>query len=546
MKRSTKKYLMLIASLVVLMTVMAFGASATEQACNHALYPTYQGNIVDPTCIDNGYTEVRCGNCDEVIASLPGSEVPALGHKYNWNMIADGAGFSNKGECERCHVITTEMDGDKAVVYYSVEYRNPAAATAYDTAINYAKIVTQRAGVENAELLGTVYVKAGESATAPAGVTPICEKDIYYGQYNFIGWFDDYVLLEAEPTATLVEAVDLSSITENTVVYAGFRGVDISYNVYFKNYNGTDLAVAQGVPHGAAAIYKLDTPTRDSDVKYRYIFSYWSYKGKEVNLDHVYGSVTLEAYFQPDPKTYNLAYYYDEACTEPIINSEVVVKDSEVQYGGEATNGLAIPEELLEKAPDKQYIYEWTGNWVLVNRPTWKVNLNSFTVPHGTPDSIDGISEVRLMPEYVKQLRVYDLKVTVIYPDDNNYHPEEVNLQVTDANNAYAGAHRATKVDEYTYTYTFLVNYSPYYNVAATAVGYEAESVSNFTVAPSGVIMTMKKVQAHSCGCICHTFFKPIWVRVLRLMHTLFGLEYVCCNDMYANIGPSLNYGPGK
>ncbi|MBQ7295561.1 MAG: hypothetical protein IJW86_05130 [Clostridia bacterium] len=547
MKRLTKKYLMLLITVVALMTLTMFAASA---ACDHTLYPSYEGDVIDPTCTTEGYTEVVCGNCNEAIGRVPGSTKPATGHDYEWTMIANGAHYENNGECQTCRLNVKERDdnGD-VIIYYAVTFKNPAAVKAYDTAIAYTKVVKERVGMDDAKVLGTVYVKSGEKAEIPSYLSVAgCEKDVNYGKYNFLGWFDEYVLIDAAPVANQAIEYDFDTmtITANMDVYAGFQGEDISYDVRYYDYNGKALAVSKAVPHGKASIYNLDTPTKESDVKFRYKFSYWAYEGKEVDLTAIYGDVAVRANYVSIAREYNVAYYYDAACTEPIINKEIAVIDSKVKYGESATNGLAIPQELLVKEADAQYIYAWTGKWVLANRQNYVISLQSFSVPDGTPDALDGSSEVRLIPQYVKSPRVYELKVTVIYPDDNNYHPEDVYIQVLYANGTAAGGQYATKIDDSTYEYTFLVNYSTSYTVAASATGYLGETVSNFVVGPSGAIVTMEKVAAHSCGCICHTFMKPIWVRILRLLHTLFGVEHVCCNDMFANIGPQLNYGPGK
>ncbi len=556
MKRFTKKYLMLLLTIVALLTVTMFAVSAADDTCNHALYPSYEGNVIAPTCTDEGYTEVVCGNCDVAYARLPGSEKPATGHKYEWKMVVNGDHYENNGQCKVCFLNTKERDNDgNLVTYYAVNFLNPAAAKSYDESIAYTKIVKERVGMDDAKLLETIYVKKGETVKTNSenlkklsALAPGCEKDIEYGKYKFIGWYDTYVKAPALPAASQEIEYNLDElvINGNINLYAGFRGEDVSYDVRYYDYNGRALAVAKAVPHGKAAIYNLDLPTKEADVKFRYKFNYWSYEGKEVDLTAVYGDVAVRADYVSVAREYNVAYYYDENCTKPIINKEIAVKDSKVKYGESAVNGLAIPTSLLVKEADDQYIYAWTGKWVLANRQNYVVSLDSFSVPAGTPDALDGSAEVRLIPKYDRQLRVYELKVTIIYPDDNNYHPDEVDVQILYADGKIADGRKATKVAEDTYEFISYVNYSSSYTVSATAVGYSGTTVSNFVVGPSGAIIVLEKVGAYSCGCICHTFMKPIWVRILNLLHTLFGIEHVCCNDMFANIGPSLNYGPGK
>ena len=561
MKRFTKKYLMLLVAIVALLTVSMFAVSAEESPCDHSLYPSYEGNVIDPTCTTEGYTQVICGNCDKPVGRVPGSTVPAKGHNFEWRKVSAGSFFRNEGTCKSCSAVVTEKKVDangiptsEDVIYYAVSFYNPATAKAYDTAIKYTKVVTERVGQADAKLLDVVYVLAGTKYgdVKYTADIPICEKDVKYGEYEFIGWFyNGNVMLDS--AATLSQSSDFAAdkneiISKNINLYAGFQGIDVAYQVRYYNYNSAPIAVSKSVPHGTASIYNLDLPTRENDVKFRYQFDYWEYGGDDIDLSAVYGDVAVLAHYLAIPGTYNIEYYYDAECTRPIINTDVVVTDSGVKYGGEAVNGLAIPRDVLSKEKDAQYVYEWTGRWVLANRPNYVVSLDSLSVPDGTPDALDGSSAVRLIPQYVKNPRVYELKVTVIYPsDDDNYHPEEVAVQVLYANGTAAGFEKQIRqVGENTYEHTFLVNYSDYYTIAATSIGYEGETISHFYNAPSGAIVTLKKVGAYSCGCICHTFLKPIWVRILNLLYTLFGVEHVCCSDMCANIGNNLSYGPGK
>lgn len=561
MKKSIKNYLMFLMTIVAFMTLSVFAVSAQ---CDHN-YDTYESDVISATCTSEGYTLIRCTNCNEIIGRLPGSTVPAKGHKFSWEMKANGDHYDNQGECSECSAVTYELDeNNKKVVYYAVELKNPAAAKYYDVSVRYVDLVTERYGINEAKDYTELYFKQGEQIVLPATPKISCGKDANYGRYDFIGWFDEsagLVIVDSGDAgnAALVGKTNYLNADikaeKNLVLYAGFRGVDISYTVSFFDYNGKSLATSSGVPHGKATVYNLGTPTREDDVVNRYEFEYWAYKdGNEVKLNKIYDDVAVVAKYHTKPKQYNLEYYFDAACTKPVINMDVVVKDSGILYGEPAKNGLKVPSKILAKAKDDVYIYEWTGKWVLANRQNFVVSLDALTVPNGTPDALDGSSCVRLIPQYVKKNRVYDLKVTILYPDDNNYHPEEVALQILYADGKIADAQYAKKVDDRTYEYSFLVNHSDYYTISATATGYKGETICSFfsnsfdpdLSHPSNAIITLEKVEAHSCGCICHTFLKPVWIRVLRLLHTLFGVEHVCCSDMFANIGPSLNYGPGK
>lgn len=573
MKRSMKKYLMLLLAILSLMTLGVLGVSAEEPACNHGLYHTYSGSVHEPTCTDAGYTEVKCGNCDAIIGRE--DPVPAKGHKFKWDYVQTGDHFEKRGSCGNCRYVETQKDGDgNEIIYYGVTLKNPAVAKSYYTNIKYTNVVSERKGIDAAETFGVLYIEAGEKIrpSLPEHPNIPCEKDIDYGKYEFIGWFDrtdEPIIVGSGDEGSLAianlpldcnnyleessDSEDATRITKNMELYAGFRGVDCTYTVGFYNYDGKLLGRSVGVHHGGSVAYNLETPIKPYDMVNRYTFDYWSYFGNEVMLNHIYADVSLTAHFDAKPRQYNIEYYFDAACTKPVINMDVVVKDSNIEYGEKAINGLEVPEKIIEKGRDDVYIYEWTGKWILATRQDYVVNLESFTVPNLTPDAIEGSTCVRVIPQYLKKARVYDLNIQIAYPDDSNYHPDEVHIQLLYANGKIADV-RTITMDGDTYSYTAKVNYSETYTLSVTSTGYSGETISHFfsnesnpyLSGPSNAIVLLEKVGAYSCGCICHTFLKPVWVRVLRLLHTLFGLEHVCCSDMFANIGPNLNYGPGK
>lgn len=589
MKSSMKKYLMLLLAILSIVTLGVLTASAEEPTtqCNHGQYNSYDGSVYDATCTSEGYTEIKCGNCNQVIGRQ--DIKPVKGHKFTWTYVVTGDHYEHRGSCATCGYVQAESDDDNnPIIYYSIAFKNPAAAASYITNITYTKVVKERKGVENAETYNyytdksdptknqeLLYVEAGAEYRDLLPKTPniSCEKDEKYGKYEFIGWFDatsEPILLDAGDSGD-AQLVALNStnknyldkpadgiedtINGNMVLYAGFRGVNITYTVSFYNYDGKALARSTGVYHGGPTVYNLETPTKPYDMVSRYSFNYWGFNGNRVDLNKIYADVAVTANYIDEKRQYNVEYYFDEACTKPVINMDVIVKDSNIKYGEKATNGLLVPEKVIssEKAKDDMYIYVWTGKWVLASRQDYVVDLESFTVPNLTPDALDGSTCVRVIPQYLKRLRVYDLSVQIAYPDDGNYHPEEVNIQILYANGQTADVRTVTMEND-TYSYKAEVNYSTSYSIAVSSTGYLGEKTSYFLSnaddpdlsSPAGVIIELEKVGAYSCGCICHTFLKPMWIRVLRLLHTLFGIEYVCCSDMYANIGSSLNYGPGK
>lgn len=576
MKRSMKKYLMLLLAILSIVTLGVLTASAQEPTtrCDHGLYNSYNGSVHDATCTSEGYTEIRCGNCNEVTGRT--KTVPAKGHSFKWKYVASSDCYLNMAECTTCGYTQYESDEDnKEIIYYSITLNNPAATASYFTNITYTNVVNKRVGIDKAETYNIIYLKEGSviRTALPASPALSCEKDKNYGLYKFVGWFDktdDPILLDSgESGDNQLVAIDDNgitnyldkpengeselTITENMVLYAGFRGVNVTHNVKFWNYDGREFAVAENVFHGDEVICR-DIPARPYDMIYRYSFSHWGdSKGNDIDLKHIYDDVVLVAKYNEEPRQYNIEYYFDAECTRPIYNMGQKVEDSNIEYYGTAQNGLKIPEKEIDLPQDDQYIYAWTGKWVLATRQDYEVDLNNFTVPNLTPDAVDGSTSVRIIPKYEKKARLYDLKIQIAYPDDNNYHPDTVSIQILYANGKIADTNTITMNGD-TVSYTAEVNYSEYYTIAISSTGYLGEKTSYFISnsddsslsSPAGAIIVLEKVDAYSCGCICHTIFKPIWVRLLNLLYALFGIEHVCCSDMFANIGSSLNYGPGK
>ena len=101
----------------------------------------------------------------------------------------------------------------------------------------------------------------------------------------------------------------------------------------------------------------------------------------------------------------------------------------------------------------------------------------------------------------------------------------------------------------------FDVVYSESYKVSASSTGFSGTASTVFHTfdpderdddRPGNILLQMQKIVGDPCSCICHTVFKPVWVGILNLLNSLFKLEFVCCDDMFANIGSELNYGPSN
>ena len=191
------------------------------------------------------------------------------------------------------------------------------------------------------------------------------------------------------------------------------------------------------------------------------------------------------------------------------------------------------------------------------------IDIEHITLPADILDYDQTHSYIEVVPQYRKVARLYDLNVYVTYDDDLNYHPEEIDIQVTDADGNPIGVATLTNKDIVpgtenlrtpTYKKVFKVKYSPSYRVVATSKNYKGERTPVFTIEgeayndykPGGCTILMTRIAGDPCGCICHGIFKPVWVGILNILYNLFKAEFVCCDDMFANIGDALAYGPSK
>lgn len=389
-------------------------------------------------------------------------------------------------------------------------------------------------------------------------------------------FYDDVLGTYVTPAANkqyhdaLVDRANLArpSVTAETPaeynLHAIFKAnTNVRHTVKFYNFDGTLLYDVEVSHATQAAEYEAQYPERADNLEYTYDFLYWELEGtttrlsSDLDIDVVYADINAIAYYKPTLREYNFKYFMGDGVTPVLDTIDTVTLAG---FEGEKKLpevGFSIANQKLVKAySDEAYVYEPTGRWLIPSRNDYIVDLNHVTLPAGTLDNTE-IDYITLVPEYQKYLRMYELPVSIIYDNDGNYHPKELSIQVTSAEGKVIGFATINQSSEYykdgTYKIVFDVSYSKSYTIAVTSTGYTGKTTTNFHImnpdtpdddTPGNAIVTMKKLEADPCGCICHTVFKPVWVGVLKLLHSIFKIEYVCCDDMYANIGSELNYGP--
>lgn len=167
------------------------------------------------------------------------------------------------------------------------------------------------------------------------GDTPTKESNSQYS-YIFDGW-----------------SPELSVVTGDVSYTAMFKEEVRRYTITWKYYDGEVIEVDNNVPYGAEPIYDGDTPTKESNSQYSYVFDEWS-----PTLSTVIGDVVYIAVFRAVTRTYQITWInYDGGILEI---------DNEVPYGTLPTYDGDEPI----KAEDEQYLYVFDG---------WSPNIASVT-----------------------------------------------------------------------------------------------------------------------------------------------------------------------
>lgn len=216
------------------------------------------------------------------------------------------------------------------------------------------------------------------------GAIPTKTSDAQY-TYTFVGW------------SPVVEPV-----SGDAVYTAVFTKTVNTYNVVWKNEDGTVLETDENVPYGTTPTYNGATPAKAGDAQYSYTFLGWS-----PEVSQVTGDVIYTATFKQTVNTYTVTWKNEDGT--------VLETDENVPYGTTpAYNG-----EMPTKTSDAQYNYSFTG-WTpevaavtgnVVYTATFKQANNAYTViwknedgtvletdsdvPYGTVPTYDGAMPVK-------------------------------------------------------------------------------------------------------------------------------------------------------
>lgn len=545
MKRTLKKHLLLTLAVAALMALFTFGSYAECETC---VIDDTKDIIVYPTCTTGGYTEKYCGFCGNLVAKEDLTE--PTGHlfdanNYYYESQAGDAYYFYKCVCsnENCNEVTykTNENTGEQIKYYTVTFYNPWVTDTYAQDVTYAKLAQTYKTTE----LGTIYVAEGETAIY-SGVLPVREKDKHeraiegsdyplmgYGSYVFSGWNK-----EAPKTGDIDASADadaLKNITEKTEVYATFQGVPKKYVVTFVNGDNAQISSHIEVTHGLhdpliLTLFENNPPTKSDDSHYKYEFTGW-----DRDLNYFYDTCTVRPVFDTIEKEY--IYVYHDSTGKEFYRTTLTRSSTAPTFTDEQR------VRYINKADDKKYIYQWTGEWC------WENTGTIVTVPYFIPGAVKEGEEIHLYPVYNKKLINYELQVKVRFLEENPFYTlEEFIVQVRDANGQLIGSGMTDENG----VFTCFINYSS--PVFITVMSEDTRCSGDASVSilykdyPTVVDIPIDaKASAdnplYDCHCVCHnSLIKPIWVRILNILYKLFNIKYVCCDDMYASLGELLVY----
>ena len=155
--------------------------------------------------------------------------------------------------------------------------------------------------------------------------------------YNFLNWNT-----AADGTGDSYADGATVNLTENTTLYAQWEIQ--KFTVTWMNDDGTELEKDENVKYGTTPEYNGETPTKESNAQYTYIFSGW-----DPEISKVTANITYKAVYAQTVNTYTVTWMNDDG-TE-------LEKDENVEYG-------TIPEyrgEMPTKESTEQYTYAFAG-----------------------------------------------------------------------------------------------------------------------------------------------------------------------------------------
>lgn len=614
----------------------------------------YQGPIIDAPLGHKWdinkpvYIAVDGNNIEQGEAGFNGANVTHY-HKY-YECIRE---FGAAGSKEKCTHREYEKVINEKVNYYTVEFVNHRETASYYEDVTYTKVAKT---FKTGDVLYSAYVKEGESAVYDAKILPKHEKTKEYAAYTFLGWSDTAIEPLSNPSAAEKEAAvadcenAMSSITANTVFYPVFAGSnqtddgEITHDVNIYIYNGYNQLVpgtkTQKIAHGGTPAYGVGgtlypDPEMTGNMVEEYEFTGWKFgadgdESKQIstaelvdkNITKIYGNVSFYPCFKSIARNYTIVFCDSEGHVMRYQRDNngdwLEAKFNNINLRTNLNNNSLVSEftknaDNMFKQKDETYIYEWAGNFKVLNSNTVtdlsyfninggdyivskdqygnviyvdenakaydiitdsenenkalyyrntageifyvkydnKGNVVGFTDANGidSPLHIEEKRVIYLTPVYYTKVRLYDLNVRMVVPssEDVDYYLGEAIVQVIDVNGQLVAKGKTDANGEFKCQvyHSLPIRVS----VATADDKYLGEKQVKYLLSDDNAVtvcsvdMTLNPNYGQHCNCICHNaFIRPIWVRILNILYHFFNVKYVCCYDMYANLGPMLDY----
>ncbi len=420
-----------------------------------------------------------------------------------------------------------------------------------------------------------LYVKDGEEIPAYKGKLPIRGKDLTYGGYDFAGWAFDKI---ENGTKTYVATFT----PDETVTVSGV----------FYNYNGLVESNGKTIPYGTTICYgELPTPVRESDQVNKYTFLGWTLDKNDKKIYGIKEEITLYyntgifAKFEETKNQYKVEFvdFYGKAFE---VDGDYLVKEG-VTCGANLIDDIAgISPEAFDVPRDKKLAYTRDEKTWVIKKVNGKdvvthaeMNPRSFSLPGSVlvKNTETGVNEtivlgngetITIAPKYNAYVVNYTFKVSIkaalfrdedVYEDNNIFKSDILDkfiIQVRDQNGVYVVQNGRTNgngefwfTSEYrdTLIITASMQNNKYYGEhildlesCETAADIERIEQNGIVILPA---VTQEWLDGlRSCDCICHSILSPIVIRIYNIIYKIFGIEYVCCDDLFIVHGKVLSY----
>ncbi len=378
----------------------------------------------------------------------------------------------------------------------------------------------------------------------------------------------------------------------------------ISHDVDIYIYNENNFLVkgtnTQTIPHGEAPAYGVNgmfypDPVKTGNIVEDYAFIGWklgsassdtagllsTQQMTNKNSNPIYDDIAIYPCFEPVARNYTVEFYnYDKngdlqllkyypmgAGVEftAVFDGVHLKQNTLVREDMNVFNNVA--DEYVKRERTAEYIYEWTGKWALegtnrvIDLTSIELGMADFSNVYDAdgnqvmvnadgeddPNGTEPKKVIKLVPVYNQRKRLYNVNVRMYVPasEDIDYYLGEAVVQIIDKNGQLAASGKTNADGEFSCQLSYNIPFTV--SVATADDKYLGEKTiayldpDNTTVV--GVPVELNPDYGRACGCICHnSFIRPIWVRILNILYNLFNLKYVCCYDMYSNLGSMLDY----